>query len=291
MCCGGAHRTLRFSEAPHFTVTNPYILGSYRPKQDFKEALASLFALHNETLNIWTHLLSGIVCVACLATVWVASEEKNFLDDIIVSFAFLSCLACYLFSAAYHLFKNLSEHMYDRMLSVDYTGIILATVGLQCSCCYFSFFCDPIMRLVYPIISVSLATPTLILVLQPKLSILDSFYALCSPNFRVALFAIFLSWGIVPICHFWRTVVPVMDEVTPAATIILVQMLLAYGFFLGGVLVWLFHFPERLWVGKFDIWLNSHQWWHIAVIMGTGSFLAACLGARRMKDLYGCQLQ
>lgn len=38
---------------------NPHILNYYRSGYGFRRSLKSLFALHNETGNIWTHLIGG----------------------------------------------------------------------------------------------------------------------------------------------------------------------------------------------------------------------------------------
>jgi adiponectin receptor len=38
---------------------NPHILNYYRSGYNFKKSLRSLFSLHNETGNIWTHLVGA----------------------------------------------------------------------------------------------------------------------------------------------------------------------------------------------------------------------------------------
>ncbi|KAL2249455.1 UNVERIFIED_CONTAM: Heptahelical transmembrane protein 1 [Sesamum indicum] len=54
---------LSFHELPDYMKDNDYILNYYRANWPLKVALRSLFQCHNETLNIWTHLLGFLVFV------------------------------------------------------------------------------------------------------------------------------------------------------------------------------------------------------------------------------------
>lgn len=40
-------------------------MGSYRPEQSFRESIKTLFVLHNETGNVWTHILGASGCKTC----------------------------------------------------------------------------------------------------------------------------------------------------------------------------------------------------------------------------------
>ncbi len=63
---GGAH------EIPSWQTPYDYVLGGYRLEYDACECARSAFALHNETLNIWTHALGALAwgwcCAALLRT-------------------------------------------------------------------------------------------------------------------------------------------------------------------------------------------------------------------------------
>ena len=52
---GGAFRLRKWHEMPQHLQFNKYVLDHYRPILDFKGTLLSLFYLHNETVNIFTH--------------------------------------------------------------------------------------------------------------------------------------------------------------------------------------------------------------------------------------------
>lgn len=42
---------------------NHYILEGYRAPRSWKECVLSLFQLHNETINVWSHLVGAIVFI------------------------------------------------------------------------------------------------------------------------------------------------------------------------------------------------------------------------------------
>ncbi|KAL9242222.1 hypothetical protein vseg_016243 [Gypsophila vaccaria] len=72
-CC----RLLKYEELPEFLKDNEFILDHYRCEWPLKDTFLSVFSLHNETLNIWTHL-GGFIIFAAMA---VVSLMENANDD------------------------------------------------------------------------------------------------------------------------------------------------------------------------------------------------------------------
>ncbi|KAK9705750.1 hypothetical protein RND81_07G079100 [Saponaria officinalis] len=70
-------RLLKYEELPEFLKDNEFILDYYRCEWPLKDTFLSVFSLHNETLNIWTHL-GGFVIFAAMA---VLSLMENTNDD------------------------------------------------------------------------------------------------------------------------------------------------------------------------------------------------------------------
>jgi hypothetical protein len=56
-------------DAPLYAIHNKYILSGYRTRSTFKDALRSVFKKHNETTNIWTHLIGMIFFFTFLVNV------------------------------------------------------------------------------------------------------------------------------------------------------------------------------------------------------------------------------
>lgn len=48
------YQLVEYHSLPAFLKDNEYILGHYRSEWPLKQALLSIFTIHNETLNVWT---------------------------------------------------------------------------------------------------------------------------------------------------------------------------------------------------------------------------------------------
>lgn len=53
-CCGHKHELVSYDALPAFLKHNEFILDYYRSEWPIKQALLSAFAVHNETINVWT---------------------------------------------------------------------------------------------------------------------------------------------------------------------------------------------------------------------------------------------
>ena len=71
-------RLCTYKEAPEWSVHNKYIHTGYRTNFTFRDAFRSVLMVHNETANIWTHLL-GVGLFACIAIHMAAGWGKTHL--------------------------------------------------------------------------------------------------------------------------------------------------------------------------------------------------------------------
>ncbi|CAL4921322.1 unnamed protein product [Urochloa decumbens] len=82
-CCGHKKNKcelVSYDKIPEFLKHNEFILDYYRSEWPIKEALLSAFSIHNETINVWTHLIGFFVFLAltvCAATMVPMEYEAS----------------------------------------------------------------------------------------------------------------------------------------------------------------------------------------------------------------------
>ncbi|KAM3877467.1 membrane progestin receptor beta-like [Diretmus argenteus] len=135
---------LRNTEIPPL-FREPYILSGYRPVDlPWRFYFLSLFQMHNETLNVWSHLLAGVCVVlrfgmfaifcggGVLGLRLQGPEGQGFSLDlaslplvlyILSSLTYLSC------SAAAHLLQSQSELAHYSLFFLDYVGVAVYQYG------------------------------------------------------------------------------------------------------------------------------------------------------------------
>ncbi|KAK1315714.1 hypothetical protein QJS10_CPA05g01586 [Acorus calamus] len=63
---------------PGYLKDNEFILGHYRSEWPLKQIFLSIFTIHNETLNVWTHLIGFILFLAL--TIYTATKVPKVVD-------------------------------------------------------------------------------------------------------------------------------------------------------------------------------------------------------------------
>lgn len=123
---------------------NQYITSGYRPASNsYQRSVASLGYLHNESVNIWTHLLGAMA--AAIASLWLYSAMKARYtmatgeDVLALSCFFLGALACLGMSAIFHTISNHSEKVAKFGNQLDYMGIVALIWGSFVSSVYYGF--------------------------------------------------------------------------------------------------------------------------------------------------------
>ncbi len=76
--------------------SNPYIWSGYRTQLGHFDCLKSVFSFHNETLNIWTHLIGFLIFLALLIrdiflVIPALKPDNVAVSDIIVLVGVLLC--------------------------------------------------------------------------------------------------------------------------------------------------------------------------------------------------------
>ncbi|XP_051141489.1 heptahelical transmembrane protein 4-like [Andrographis paniculata] len=72
------YQLVEYHSLPGYLKDNEYILGHYRCEWPLKQVLLSVFTVHNETLNVWTHLIGFFLFLAL--TIYTAMMVPNVVD-------------------------------------------------------------------------------------------------------------------------------------------------------------------------------------------------------------------
>ncbi|KAF0914241.1 hypothetical protein E2562_027807 [Oryza meyeriana var. granulata] len=70
-CCERKYELVSYDLLPAFLKHNEFIIDYYRSEWPIKQALLSAFSVHNETINVWTHLIGFFMFLGltvCVAT-------------------------------------------------------------------------------------------------------------------------------------------------------------------------------------------------------------------------------
>ncbi|GLJ36499.1 hypothetical protein SUGI_0733200 [Cryptomeria japonica] len=145
-------RTVEFEALPDYMRDNEYITGHYRLEWPLKHTLLSIFTIHNETLNVWTHLL-GFIFFLCL-TIYTATKLPNVSDLPVPSKANLHRLQSDVYSSLPSL-PNMAELQAElRTALPNWVGNCLPENSTSHSNgtvhCIFQTIKDDVANMVYP---------------------------------------------------------------------------------------------------------------------------------------------
>lgn len=142
---------LSWKALPEWQRDNAYILSYYRPASySYHRSFQSLFYLHNESVNVHSHLLGALISI-CMSFSVYAFEAYHVAWADIVAFGcfFLGAVICLTLSAMYHLFGNHSPQVARLGNQLDYVGIVALITGSFVPSVYYGFYCEPIIQKIY----------------------------------------------------------------------------------------------------------------------------------------------
>ncbi|KAK6464622.1 hemolysin-III related-domain-containing protein [Scheffersomyces coipomensis] len=130
----GKNGYVHYYELPLSWRENKYIIYGYRFSLDHKYLLSSIFHFHNETMNIWSHLIGLFVMLYFVFIHFPQSDvfqTNSFQDNVIVYLFLAAAVKCLVSSVIWHTYTGCA-HLDTRSTCacVDYSGI---TVLITCS--------------------------------------------------------------------------------------------------------------------------------------------------------------
>ncbi|KAJ7053810.1 hemolysin-III related-domain-containing protein [Mycena amicta] len=266
--------TISFHELPEWAQDNEWIVGGYRRIQHrWDGCLESVFGyLHNETVNIHSHLAGALLFAYFLATfpeVHMAQYPTTWLDFTMLGLFLTSAIFCLMSSATLHAVACHSQEVAAQCTALDYSGIILLIVGSFYPTLHFQFICHPHEKLVSLALLTAVALGAAYTVLNPAYS---------KSTHRGTRTSVFIGLGLSGVIP---TIYCMLRE--GLQKVFVDQgygwMVLGAFFYIGGGLLYANRIPERFAPGKFDYFFASHQIMHVCVLAAVGSHYTGILTA------------
>ncbi|KAK3360965.1 mPR-typeG-protein-coupled receptor [Lasiosphaeria ovina] len=271
-----AKKLLLYSEIPAWQQENEYVLSGYRPTSgSFAGSVRSLCRLHNETVNIWSHLLGCLLFLSlpvylCRWHIYQRHPTTAGLVDVaVISVYAVGVAVCFALSAAAHAVWNHSIPVAHFSKKLDYLGILVLMWSAGIPTIYYGFSCNPELQVLYWLTTSISALGCAVFTFDPRFR---------QPRFRrwrAALYAgfgfsslLFVGHGLL--LHGWAL---------QKARMSLVWMAWMTLFNLVGVVAYVSRMPERWFPYRFDLFCSSHQIFHVAVMVAGLAHFAGLLDA------------
>merc|ERR1712045_545336 len=188
-----------FSNLPQFLQDNDFLKKGHRPPlSSFRECFASIFRIHTETGNIWTHLL-GVFAFLGLSLYFMTRPltEIDHQEKAVFMAFFSGAIVCLGLSFTYHTVCCHENRFIGKLFAkFDYCGISFLTVGSFVPWLYYSFYCDWKPQAIYLSIVIALGIGAVVV---------STFDFFAGPRFRPLRAGVFITFGlsgIAPATHF-----------------------------------------------------------------------------------------
>ena len=185
-------RLVRLSEVKIEALRVPYILSRYRASPTFAQSVVSLFTLHTETMNIWSHLLPLFPFMYYIMR-GPRVDGSTRMECLFYTLHCVGCSSMFAASSTYHTFQSMSVAVHDTLLRIDFAGISLMIATEMFSGIGLGLTCTPRAQQVYLLIA---ALFGVCLVCAP----------FASRSLRQLAFISTTVYGLVPLTHFLVTV-------------------------------------------------------------------------------------
>lgn len=276
-----------FDEIDAWQQDNHYIRSGYvKETNNFLECIDSLTYWHNESINVYSHLLPA------LSIFWALSGYLYFLLprykdspefwEILNFYQFgLAAACCLTLSASFHCFKCHSHKVSKIGNQCDYFGIVVLITCSLNSIVIFAFHDIPKWRNFYVFLFTILAA------LCTKLTFDEKFSTPAYRPFRSLMFIAFGLSGVLPVVTAIK-----YFGFSEAENRAKASWLVGEGFFyILGACLYAARVPERFTyvndaatkelkptIGKFDLIGHSHQIFHVMVVIAAYCHWKALLG-------------
>jgi len=229
---------------------------------------------HNELGNIWTHILAAVAVFAQLMY-WVWNQDLHGNSAELVYRAgvfgyFISCICTFCISVQYHWRLCSTDADFLRWMCLDQSAcFVVIMIGFFAGV-PMGFACFPMLQIIYTISSFStclLMAVAIFFIPKERWEIISG---VIIAGTVVVYFIPAVHW--LWVCETGRRAI---------GTKFVVQILLT------GVAAIFYtkYVPERFAPGKFDLWWNSHQIWHVAIFLSMAIYGDCLVQVNRMIQM------
>jgi adiponectin receptor len=259
---------LVWDELSPWQQDNQYIQSGYRAQSNsYSKSWKSLGYLHNETVNIYTHLIGALLAAVAGITLYftLGPRYETATTEDVRAFAcfFAGAVACLGMSATYHTIQNHSHEVAAWGNKLDYLGIVFLIWGSFVPVLYYAFREEPELRTRYWAMITTLAAGTSIVSTHPK------FRTPTLRPFRALMFVLMGLSAVFPVLHGIQLYGIEQLRKSIGLDWILLQGVL----YICGAAIYAARVPEKWSPGKYDIWGSSHQIFHVLVVLAATSHL------------------
>ncbi|KAF3007495.1 hypothetical protein E8E13_005343 [Curvularia kusanoi] len=266
--------TYLWHEIAPWQQDNQYITSGYRPQSNsFAKSWKSLLYIHNETVNIYTHLVGSAIFL--LTSYFLYNElqpryETASKEDVYVfSCFFAGAVACLGMSGTYHTIQNHSHEVAVWGNKLDYLGIVFLIWGSFIPVLYYAFDEEPELMKTYWTMITTLAAGTSIACVHPQ------FRTPALRPVRALMFVLMGLSAVFPVLHG----IKLYGVEHLRQSIGLDWVVLQGALYIAGAGLYAARIPEKWAPGRFDIWGSSHQIFHVLVVMAAASHLLGLVKA------------
>ncbi|KAF7950853.1 uncharacterized protein EAE97_002405 [Botrytis byssoidea] len=255
-------KILRWDEVAEWRQDNEYILTGYRPEtKSSLRSFRSVFHLHNETVNIHSHLIGAILFallpIYIYHTLLPRYHDATTADLVVFALFFGGVAVCFGLSFVYHTLNNHSHQIAAFWIELDYLGIVALMWGSTVATIYHGFICDvKLQRIYWSMITLLSLALTLFTLLPP----------FRTPFFRPYRTLMYAALGLSAVIFIVHSII--------IYGISLQYKRLSLGWIVGmaglnfvGALAYSLRIPEKYCPGRFDLYGNSHQILHCMVVL------------------------
>ncbi|XP_064479711.1 progestin and adipoQ receptor family member 3-like [Ornithodoros turicata] len=246
--------SLSIEDVPEYMRHNAYIKLGYRDFVTTRECLRGIFSWHNETVNIWSNLLTVIILAILTVNDYKFRYDPVSTFDRYLSTAMSASYATMLvLSMFYHVFNCCSEKAFRFWYLWDFFGIWLSMITYTAGFTVLQFRRHLVWQCVY------LITEAVIALFMCCLTFIPSLRKQEWDDTRTQAVGWFVVFSLLPLVH--------SECINPESVVRATAFghWAVIGTLVLSFLVFSTRFPEAWHPGTVDLVGSSHQIWHIGI--------------------------